>query len=301
MAGDWRQQRERGTPGALRLIRWIALHLGRAPARLILFPITGYFLLTAPRVRRASSAFQRRAGLKGGWGGAFRHIHCFAATILDRVFFLAGRWDRFEISVHGAEELQAIAAEGCGGLLLGSHLGSFEVLRSLGVTRGEVPIKVLMHHDHNQTITRMLDSLNPEVAETVIPLGQPAALLEAGEFVASGGVLGILADRLGDSEKQVNCRFFGEEVPFPAGPALMAATLKAPVLSFVGLYLGSNRYAIRLERLAEPYEGPRSGRQAYVERTMQAYAERLEHYVRQHPYNWFNFYDYWDGDAHAAA
>jgi len=27
---------------------------------------------------------------------------------------------------------------------------------------------------------------------------------------------------------------------------------------------------------------------------MQRYAERLEHYARLAPYNWFNFYPFWD-------
>jgi hypothetical protein len=32
------------------------------------------------------------------------------------------------------------------------------------------------------------------------------------------------------------------------------------------------------------------------------YAARLEHHARQAPYNWFNFYDFWErSDAHADA
>ena len=54
MSRSWRRQRERGTPGALRLIRWIALHLGRTSARLLLFPITLFFLAVAAPQRRAS-------------------------------------------------------------------------------------------------------------------------------------------------------------------------------------------------------------------------------------------------------
>ena len=37
---------------------------------------------------------------------------------------------------------------------------------------------------------------------------------------------------------------------------------------------------------------------------MQRYADRLAHYARSAPYNWFNFYDFWrpaqSGGRHAA-
>ena len=32
-----------------------------------------------------------------------------------------------------------------------------------------------------------------------------------------------------------------------------------------------------------------------IEQAVRTYAARLEHYCRQAPYNWFNFYDFWNG------
>ena len=76
---------ERGSPLALWLIRAIALHVGRPVGRALLYPITLYFLMTAAAARRGSQRFLRRAlGREPSWREVFRHIHCFAATILDR-------------------------------------------------------------------------------------------------------------------------------------------------------------------------------------------------------------------------
>ena len=74
----------------------------------------------------------------------FRHYYSFASTILDRVYFLRGRFDHFDIQVHGLDGLDRMLTKGRGCLLLGSHLGSFEVVRALGLARKDVEIRVLM-------------------------------------------------------------------------------------------------------------------------------------------------------------
>ena len=64
-----------------------------------------------------------------------RHIHSFAATILDRVFLLSGQLQRFRFDVQGIDGLHAQLDQGKGVLVFGSHLGSFDALRVLGNAR----------------------------------------------------------------------------------------------------------------------------------------------------------------------
>ncbi|MGD9953648.1 MAG: acyl-CoA synthetase, partial [Burkholderiales bacterium] len=60
MTAPWRRAPERSHRLALRLMRAIALGLGRRVARLVLHPITAYFLAFGPRARRASRAYLTR-------------------------------------------------------------------------------------------------------------------------------------------------------------------------------------------------------------------------------------------------
>jgi predicted LPLAT superfamily acyltransferase len=39
---------------------------------------------------------------------------------------------------------------------------------------------------------------------------------------------------------------------------------------------------------------PRRAREAELRAIVQRYATRLEHYVREDPYNWFNWHDFWN-------
>ncbi len=294
MSQDWARLPERGNLLALRLILWITLHVGRPAGRALLYPITLYFLATAPTARRGSWRFLRRAlGRKPSWRDSFHHLHCFAATILDRVYFLTGRLDSFDIQISGGQRVLDQVASGQGCLLLGSHLGSFEVLRAMGVTVRRFPIKILMNTEHNQGITRFLNTLNPALAQTIIPIGGPDSLLRAQESLKQGDLIGALGDRVVPGERVVRCQFFGQETVFPVGLLLLAALTECPVILFFGLYRGKARYELHFETLAERIVLDRRHRQEQLGVWAQRYAERLEHYARIAPYNWFNFYDYW--------
>jgi len=297
MSKGWFEQKERGSPFLIRTILWIARHMGRAPARLLLYPITFYFLLFAGKARRGSTLYLKRLHGKSPslWQVA-RHIHTFAATILDRVYFLTGRFELFDIRLHGLEQVMHYAESGTGCLLLGSHLGSFEVLRAIAVEQKKVQVRVLMYPSHNEYITNLLNALNPGIAETVIPLGRPDSLIRVKESLDEGMMVGMLGDRVAESDKVVSCDFLGDRVDFPAGPMLLATALKAPVVMVFGLYRGGNRYDLHFELLTEGGEVPRGEREAAIEQWTHRYAERLEAKVREAPYNWFNFYDYWQED-----
>jgi predicted LPLAT superfamily acyltransferase len=78
---------------------------------------------------------------------------------------------------------------------------------------------------------------------------------------------------------------------------LLAALTGCPVILFFGLYRGNNRYDAHFELLAERIDLDRCHRQEQLAEWAQRYADRLEHYARLAPYNWFNFYDYWAEDA----
>jgi predicted LPLAT superfamily acyltransferase len=291
----WSALPERGTQAALRLIAWIAMRIGRWAARLLLYPITFYFVITARAARRTSYEYLKRMrGCPARWWHVFRHFHCFAATILDRLYLLRGEFQRFDVELHGKEILHRRMESGKGCILLGSHLGSFEVLRALGVMQRNFPVKVLMDTTHNQNITRFLDALNPVIANTVIAPDRADTLLAVKESLDAGFFVGTLGDRVSSGDKTTKCQFLGQPAAFPVGPIVLAAMTHCPVILFFGLYRGGNRYEIYFEHFADEITLDRDRRAEEIRLWMQRYTERLEHYARIAPYNWFNFYPFWD-------
>jgi predicted LPLAT superfamily acyltransferase len=139
----------------------------------------------------------------------------------------------------------------------------------------------------------VLNAINPALAMDIIGLGQPGSMLAVSKRLDEGHLIGILADRSLNNERQVALPFFGETARFPQGPFRMAAILARPVVLMVGLYRGGGRYDIQFETIAEPREAGEPVTDETIEATMRRYVERLEFHCRSAPYNWFNFYEFW--------
>ncbi|HEU4992154.1 MAG TPA: acyltransferase [Luteimonas sp.] len=296
MSAHWKQRPEGGGRFAIWLIRSIGRYGGRRAGRACLWLITPYFLARRGPERRASRAWLSRAlGRPATLPDVARHIHTFAATILDRIFLLSGELRRFDIAIEGLPALDAQLAAGRGVLLFGSHLGSFEALRVLAGTRPDLGLRVVLDKGHNPAMTQLLDALNPRVAATVIDAGRPGTeiLMAIGEALAQGQMVALLVDRPQPGEPTEAVPFLGDPAPFPLAPWQVAAVLGAPVMLAFGLYRGGNRYDLRFEPFSDGETVPRQARRAHVASLIRRYAARLEDLARRYPYNWFNFYDYW--------
>lgn len=292
--GDWAARRERGSRVLLRLMIRISLGLGRPAGDALLTPITAWFVLASPAARAASREFLGRVlGRPARTREVWRHFRAFAAAILDRVFLLAGRTQGFDIRVSGLVLLEGALAGGRGAILLGAHLGSFEVLRVFGRT-APVAVRALMFRANAGALTSLLAELDPALAAAVIEIGAPGAMLEVRDSLGRGEMVGILADRSPGAGRMVAVPFLGAAARFPAGPFILAGVLDAPVLLFWGIRTGPRRYEIRFERFADRIRLERRSRQADLSRVVGLYAERLADMACRHPYNWFNFFRFWE-------
>jgi predicted LPLAT superfamily acyltransferase len=274
------------------LLVWCAQKFGRRSARIILVPVVTYFLLFSAKARRASRDYLRRVlGRPPNVADLFRHFYAFATVALDRVFFLSGRVELFDIKIWGEEHVELRRASGQGCFLVGAHLGSFEAARAPARRHG-LRASLLMFERNAQRIGRVMRAVAPELEEEVIELGGPASMLGVAERLGRGEWIGMLADRILDSrDAKQPIRFLGADAHFPTSPFRLAAVMGQPVIFMVALFRGGNRYDVCFEELTSP---PWSGeRERAIEELTVRFAARLEHYCRVAPYNWFNFFDFW--------
>ena len=301
----WSRRSERGSAWLLGLMAWIAITFGRRLARGLLHPITVYFLLFAPTARRSSRRYLARAlGRPARITDAYRHVHTFASTVLDRVYFARGELAGFDISVQGDAPMDAAIAQGRGAVLLGAHMGSFEALHAVGVSRPGLRVAMAMYPDNARKIHAALQAIAPDFHLDIIAIGRSTATLQIRDWLAGGGLVGMLGDRHldgaahGTPDHSVVRPFLGHPARFSDGPLRLAQLLRQRVIFMVGLYHGSGRYEVRFEPLADFSErlAQPAARAQQLQAALDAYVAHLEALCREWPYNWFNFHDFWAED-----
>jgi len=290
---DWTRRSERGSLPLVRFMAWFSCVAGRGMSRVLLRAVVAYFVAFGGESRRQVRIYLRRAlGREPTMADVYQLYFHFGAALHDRIYFLRGHYDQFDVKVHNGE----LFAGTEGVLLMGAHLGSFEALRAAGRSHAHRRVVMAMFEENARQTNGVLQAIAPGAMQDIVGLGRVQSMLDLKEKLDEGALVGVLADRTLGEEPVIRIDFLGEPAPFPTGPMRMAAALRRPVIFMAGLYRGGNRYEIFFEPIADfgNLEGlTRTERDARVEQAVRAYAGRLEHYARQSPYDWFNFHDFW--------
>ena len=298
MTQAWLEQRERSNDPALRFLVWLALSLGRPVGRLLLYPICLYFLLFSVKGRAASRQYLGKVlDRPPRLADLFRHYYCFATVAMDRMFLLRNRFAQFDVKVHGKNILEEAQARGEPCFLLGAHFGSFEALHAFGEEQN-LNVTMTMFEHNSRNMNALARAINPALDRSVISMGSLDSMIKVQERLERGDWVGMLGDRRIHESGAVSVPFLGGTAALSTAPFRIAALFGRPVVLMVAIYGGGNRYDLHFERLAEMPKLERGKRDAMIRDCATRYAQRLEHYCRLAPYNWFNFYDFWE-DANA--
>jgi predicted LPLAT superfamily acyltransferase len=291
---EWIGKRERGSAALLRFMAFLSLRLGRRVSRAALYGIAAYFFLFAPGARRQSRRYLRRAlGRAPGALDRFRHVLNFATTIHDRVYLINEQYHAFRITIEGESLMQAQVDRAQGAFLMGAHMGSFEVIGSIGRRQAGIQVSMAMYEDNARKINAILAAINPKAKPDIISLGHINAMLRIAEQLDRGAFVGMLGDRTLGDERVHEVTILGERAYLPTGPMRAAAILRRSVIFMVGLYCGGNHYHVVFEPIADFSAITPKSRDAAVRAAVERYAALLDKYCRSHPYNWFNFFDFW--------
>lgn len=292
---SWVELPEQGSHTLVRFLIWLTLTLGRSVGRAILFPVALYYALVLRAGPAASREYLPKVlGHPVRFGHVYRHYLTFARITLDRLFFLTDRFREFEVEIVGGDHMEALRRDGQGCILLGGHLGSFEALRSLGADEKKAPVKALYNAHNTERLDGLFERLNPAIAEQRILMRSMTSMIEAKDFIEDGGMLGILGDRSLPGGRTIAVDFLGSPAQLPVWPARFAMAIEAPVILCFALYLGGRKYRVVFEPFTEAGAFAGLERHTAVQQFVERYAGRLAHYCRLAPYNWFNFYAFWD-------
>lgn len=296
----WANIGEGGAVLGMRAMYFIHRWLGRWPFRLIMLPIMAYYFLVRGIARRASLEYLRQMdatahGIALYWK-SFRHFLAFGECILDKALAWSGQLPLGNLKIEGLDTLKQHLAGGQGAVLLVSHLGNMEISRALAKLEPDIKLTVLVHTKHAQRFNRFLAALSRESQADLIQVTEVSAAtaIMLAERLARGELIVIAADRVPVSPdpRVVFAPFLGREAPFPVGPFMLASLLKCPVFLLFCLQLPDG-YRLFFEHFTDALALPRGAREAALRQSAAYFAQRLAHYCRLAPLQWFNFFPFW--------
>ncbi len=303
-----------GEVGAVSLA-WImyAIHnvAGRLPFRLVLYPVVAVYWLAYPAARAASLDYLRKLeratgalGHEPGWRDTMRHFLSFGETLLDKMLAVGGRYRFDRLRFVGRDVLQAQMATGRGALLVTAHVGCLEMCQALA-DAPHLKLTVLVHTLNAVAFNRLLERLRPDRSVTLLQVTEmtPATAVMLSQRIESGEFVAIAGDRVALEAGRGSCvdvPFLGAPAPFPTGAYVMAALLKCPLM-MMGCIRQGRGHEVVFEQIAPSVVLPRGDRLGACQGYAADFARRLEGLLARAPFEWFNFFAFWDQPGGAAA
>ena len=304
----WAEIGESTSVGGILLLCAVHRWLGRWPFRVCVYPVVLVHWLLNGTARRASLQYLRRAhahlGVPAeapGMRHSLHHFAMFAETLLDKILALGQRYPVDRVRMH-REGVLARVRSGQGGLIVTGHLGCLELCQVMAEQVPGLRLTALVHTAHAERFNRMMRRLDATTRVELLQVTDlgPADAVKLAERVARGEFVAIAGDRVPlRGGRTVDAPFLGQPAPFPIGAYVLGAALKCPVFTMACTHEGDG-YSVRMDAFAERIELPRGSRDAALAGYASQFAAWLERQVRLSPYDWFNFYPFWDQVTHDA-
>lgn len=305
----WAQIGESTSVGGIAFLCAIDRWLGRAPFRACLYPVVLMHWLLNRTARRASLQYLARLHTRHrvfdappGLRQSLRHLATFAETLLDKLLATGGRYPAGKVRMQRDVMLRQIAS-GQGGVIVTAHIGCLELCQALADDVPGFRLTALVHTAHAQDFNRLLRRLNPDCRVELLQVTQldAAMAMELGRRVAAGEFVAIAGDRVPvSSARSVRAEFLGQPAAFPIGPYVLASAIGCPMFAMACTHEGDG-YRIAFEQFSERVVLPRNAREAALSEQAARFAHWLEEQVRAAPFDWFNFFPFWDQDSHDAS
>lgn len=269
---------------------------GQSGAYLLLWPVITTYVLCSRKIHRLTSPYLSRRfpehGRLARWRDTHRIMLNFGRVLVDRAWLGLRPGAALDGRLEGQEELLALVGEGRGVVLLTAHLGNWQTAMA-HITGLQVPTNSLMHYSEEAVAKHYFDLGKKAMPFKIInSAGFMGGMVEATAALQRGEVVTIMGDRYAGGPA-AEVEFLGSKVRLPAAAYSLAAATSSPVAVLLAAKTGRRRYSLKLWAVFRPEPSDRENRRRDMTQWAQRFADAMEGYLRQYPYQWYNFFDFW--------
>lgn len=286
----------RGTGGGWRLVLFLQRVLGRRVAYGIGTVLAAWYVAFAPSARRGLETYRARMMPdRSSLSASFAIFRSFAHAVLDRLTFAQQGPAAFRYVREGQEHLVGAFSEPAGAIVLGAHVGNIEVSAGSGENAPRMKKLHVLRFEHPGDHGRALLATMPEEWRPrviAVNMAEGFSTLIVVRALREGAVVAMMGDRLID-ERSVTVNFLGAPCRFPAGPWLVAALARVPVLVVGAFQEAPGTYRVVAAPPIHCVFDRKRPREDQVREWAQLYADRIGALVARYPTQFYNFHDVW--------
>ncbi|MDR1553757.1 MAG: lipid A biosynthesis (KDO)2-(lauroyl)-lipid IVA acyltransferase [Prevotellaceae bacterium] len=282
-----------GQRGLIFFFRWWNLRLAYA----ITLVVVPFYMLFARKNYLAIYHYFRQRFCFSKWKSfwkTYRNHFLFAQIILDRFAVFAGKKNNFEIEIIGNEYYEQLAADKKGFIIVGSHLGNFEIAGYL-LNADKKRINALVFGGETQIVQQNRSKILNENNINLVPISADMShLFVANSALTNGEIVSMHADRIFGSLKSVECEFIKGKANFPVGAFTLAVSANVKILAVFCVKESMKKYKVFVQPLSCCHEQQSANtKKETIENLVFSYVAELENIVKQYPEQWFNYYEFW--------
>jgi predicted LPLAT superfamily acyltransferase len=308
----WASKKERGSVYGIQFLLFLYRMFGKLVFKIVLTPVMVYFYLTGRNARQAIWQFFDNLDAHQGlpkktfltkFVAGFKVFFSFGLAIVDKFDAWLGKVKFEDIDLIADEHYKELSS-GKGGIILSGHLGNMEVCRAVFSQEDHKrPLNIITYIDHAKSFNKILKSLDPDSYISFIHIDQfgPDDSIRLKQKVENGELIVIFADRISvNNPNSANyVSFLGKDAAFPIGPFALASVMECPIFTIFCLK-EKGRYKAYIEKLSDTVKVARKDRNAYFIKLTERFALQLEKYAKIAPYQWYNFFDFWQKDQNSS-
>jgi KDO2-lipid IV(A) lauroyltransferase len=244
------------------------------------------FLAYALGIRRAVSIANITRGLGASRGEAARvarRAYCnFGRCLMEFAAFR--RWSQEDmlrlVEAEGLEHMRRALADGRGAIIVGAHLGNWEMAGAV-LTANGLPLSFLVGEQTNARVDDVVNNLRR--AQRIGIITRASALKKVLTTLRKNELVALLVDQ--DARKGgILVDFLGTPASTVRGPAMFAIRANCPII-MLSIHRAGNRHHAIFE--APIWPDPAEDEEASVLRLTRHFNDVLSRRIKEHPDEYF--------------
>lgn len=282
--------KSRGAVIGYKIFVFFIQNIGLRSAYFVLYFVSFYFLLFSYKGTKANFYyFHNRLGFSKirSVFKVYRSYYIFGQTIIDKIAISSGLRNKFTYEFDGIDILKRLLKNKKGGILISAHIGNFEIAEHFFSEIDEFSqINLVTTDNEHDAIKEYIESISSKSKVKLILIKEDLShIFEINSALSKNELICFTGDRYFEGIKILSEELLGKEAHFPAGPFLLGARLKVPVVFVYVMKESTKHYHL--------YTREANFKNRNEKDLLKRYTESIEWILKKYPYQWFNYFDFW--------